>query len=89
VAVVGIAGVQAFGTDFSSRLRLSFPKLRRAVVAYDRDLLDNPHVFCALERLINQLRGVFLEVRVRTWHTPHKGYDDFLLSQLETQGGAA
>lgn len=87
-AVVGLAGVQAFGDDFSSRLRLSFPRLRRAVVAYDRDLVNNPHVFSALERLISQLRGAFLQVRVRVWQTAHKGYDDFLLSRL-TQGGAA
>lgn len=88
-AVVGLAGVQAFGDDFSSRLRRSFPRLRRAVVAYDRDLVNNPHVFSALERLIDQLRGAFLQVRVRVWPSPHKGYDDFLLSLLHPQGGAA
>lgn len=88
-AVVGLAGVQAFGDDFAARLRRSFPRLRRAVVAYDRDLVSNPHVFCALERLTNQLRGAYLQVRARVWQTHHKGYDDFLLSRLHSQGGAA
>lgn len=87
--VVGLAGVQAFGDDFAQRLHLSFPNLRRAVIAYDRDMLTNPHVYCAIERLTQQLRGAFLQVRARVWQTPHKGYDDFLLALLDSEEGAA
>lgn len=80
--VVGIAGVSTFSRDFAIRLRASAPRLRRALVAYDRDLLDKPEVFGALMRLTEQLEAAGLCVRIRTWPAPWKGLDDYLLAQL-------
>jgi hypothetical protein len=87
--VIGVAGVNSFGADFSTRLRESFPNLARVRVAYDRDLLEKPPVYEALKRLTAQLERARFSVRVRTWPPPSKGYDDFLLSQSMVQGVAA
>jgi hypothetical protein len=83
--VIGVAGVGNFGSDFASRLRESFPRLHRAVIAYDRDLLEKEQVYSALMRLTAQLEDALFRVRIRTWPHPAKGYDDFLLSQLVRQ----
>lgn len=87
--VVAAAGVSNFPADFPARLRESFPTLRRAIIAFDRDLFDKPEVMGALERLAAQLARARLRVRVRTWPPPAKGYDDFLLSQVQSEGRAA
>jgi hypothetical protein len=87
--VIGVAGVNSFGADFSTRLRESFPNLARVRVAYDRDLLEKPQVYEALQRLTAQLERARFSVRLRTWPPPWKGYDDFLLSQSVVQEVAA
>lgn len=87
--VVAAAGVSNFPADFAARLRESFPSLRRAIVAFDRDLFGKAEVMAALERLAAQLARAGLRVRVRTWPPPAKGYDDFLLSRLGSEGRAA
>ena len=87
--VIGVAGVSNFGADFAPRLRDAFPRVRCTVLAYDRDLIEKPHVYQALMRLTAQLERALFQVRVRTWPAPHKGYDDFLLSQLVRRGRAA
>lgn len=87
--VVAAAGVSNFPAYFAARLRESFPSLRRAIVAFDRDLFEKPEVMAALERLAAQLARARLRVRVRTWPPPAKGYDDFLLSQVASEGRAA
>ncbi len=82
VPVIGVAGVSTFGADFGAHLRESFPSLRRAVIAYDRDLLENANVKQALLRLIAQLETARFRVAVRMWKPPAKGYDDYLLEQV-------
>jgi DNA primase len=87
--VIGIAGVTCFKSDFAERLRETFPSLRRVIVAYDRDLLEKPQVNQAMMRLTDQLQDERFEVRVRTWPPPSKGYDDYLLAQINRQEVAA
>jgi hypothetical protein len=87
--VVGVAGVSTFGSDFASRLRRIAPRLRTAIVAFDKDLHTNPAVLAALNRLTAQLEGARIRVRVRTWPGEAKGYDDYLLSQLYAREVAA
>jgi uncharacterized protein DUF3854 len=79
--VVGVAGVNNT-RGLAGRLRRNFLHLWRINVAFDRDVLDKPHVADALERLITQLEGERFTVRVRTWRGEAKGLDDYLLSQL-------
>lgn len=81
-APVIAAGVSNFGERFAARLRISFPNLRRAVIAFDRDLANNAQVYRALLHLCRQLEGARFQVRVRRWPPPAKGYDDYLLSQV-------
>ncbi len=87
--VIGIAGVSSFGADFATRLKESFPNLRRVAIAYDRDLLEKREVYDALLRLTAQLEKASFRVRIRSWQPPAKGYDDYLLSQLTRREVAA
>jgi hypothetical protein len=87
--VVGIAGVSTFAPHFAADLRERFPRLRSAVIAYDRDILSKREVAAALERLVAQLEDALLRVRVRTWPAPSKGYDDYLLASRRGEGVAA
>jgi hypothetical protein len=81
--VIGVPGVGNFGRDFAARLKSFAPHVRLAVVAYDRDLIEKREVYAALLKLCDQLQSRSFEVSVRTWPPPSKGYDDFLLSELE------
>lgn len=83
--VVGVAGTHAIA-GLSERLRANFPKLRRAILAYDKDMIEKPQVLAAVNRLTAQLESAGFLVRVWTWEGPEKGYDDYLLSQLCGQG---
>jgi hypothetical protein len=78
--VVGVAGVNNT-RGLAARLRSSFPRLRRVVVAFDSDARTKPQVADALESLIAQLEAERFRVRVRTWPGESKGLDDYLLSQ--------
>jgi hypothetical protein len=82
--VVGVAGVNNI-RGLASRLRANLPRLRRVVVAFDKDVFTKPQVRAALERLISQLEGERFSVRVRTWLGDAKGFDDYLLSQLRAR----
>jgi hypothetical protein len=84
-AVIAAAGVSNFGECFAARLKTSFPRLTRAVVAFDRDLVHNAQVFRALMQLTRQLERARFQVRVRRWPPPAKGYDDYLLSHLSSE----
>lgn len=87
--VIAAASVSTFGADFGARLRALFPALRCAVIAFDKDALEKPEVNHALMSLTAQLERARFAVRIRTWPTPDKGYDDYLLSQLRLQGREA
>jgi hypothetical protein len=79
--VVGVAGVNNT-RGLAARLRASLPRLRRILVAYDKDVLEKPQVASALDRLITQLEAERFTVRVRMWPGDAKGFDDYLLSQI-------
>ena len=83
--VIGIAGVGTFGAGFADHLRAVAPNLRAVVVAYDMDVLYKSEVLRALESLTAQLQRARFRVRVRTWPPEWKGYDDYLLAQLQTE----
>ena len=87
--VIGIAGVATFGADFAAHLHECAPRLRRVIVAYDRDLVEKKEVRHALTQLCAQLTRARFQVRVRTWPAPWKGYDDFLLAQCRQEAQAA
>jgi hypothetical protein len=78
--VVGVAGVHSI-RGLTARLK-AFPKLRRTIIAYDKDLLSKPQVMDALLKLTAQLEAAGFQVRIRTWPGREKGLDDYLLSQL-------
>jgi hypothetical protein len=82
--VIGVAGTHSI-RGLASRLKASFPKLRRIFVAYDRDMYEKPQVLGALFKLVGQLQDYGFRVRVRTWPGPEKGCDDYLLTQ--SRGG--
>jgi Domain of unknown function (DUF3854) len=86
--VVGVAGTHAT-RGLAERLRENFPRLRRAVVAYDRDMMEKPQVLDALFKLTTQLEAARFRVRVRTWPGTEKGIDDYLLSHYGRAGVAA
>lgn len=86
--VVGVAGTHAT-RGLAVRLKSSFPRLRRIVVAFDKDVFDKPHVALGLERLITQLEEEDFRVRVRMWGGDAKGLDDYLLSQVRAREVAA
>lgn len=85
--VIGIAGVSCFGEGFADLLRQSAPRLKRAIVAFDRDFVDKPEVFAALMRLSAHLEEAAFDVRVRTWPRGAKGLDDHLLGEFRAQVG--
>lgn len=87
--VIGFAGVSCFSSDFATRLRETFPNLRRVAIAYDRDLLEKKEVYGALLRLTALLEQARFQVRIRTWPGSAKGYDDYLLEQLTRREVAA
>jgi hypothetical protein len=87
--VIAAAGVCNFGMSFGARLRLLLPALRRAVIAFDRDVMEKPQVHHALLSLTAQLERERFIVRIRTWPTLDKGYDDYLLAQITRKGRAA
>lgn len=78
--VVGVSGTHSIN-GLASRLRTNFPKLRRALVGYDRDMMEKPQVLDAVFRLTAQLEAERFRVRVRTWPGPEKGIDDYLLAE--------
>lgn len=87
--VIGVPGVGNFGQDFAARLKRFAPRVRSAVIAYDRDLVSKPEVYSALMRLSAQLQSEGFEVAVRVWPPPAKGYDDHLLFELQREGARA
>jgi hypothetical protein len=82
--VIGVPGVGNFGQDFAARLKRFAERVRSAVVAYDRDLIEKREVYAALLRLSGQLAAAGFDVTARTWPPPSKGYDDYLLSQIQS-----
>lgn len=82
--VVGVPGVNNT-RGLAERLRRNFPRLRRVNVAFDKDVLDKPHVAAALERLVTQLEAERFTVRVRMWPGEAKGFDDYLFSQIRAE----
>jgi hypothetical protein len=87
--VVAAAGVSNFGASFGARLRSLFPSLRSTIIAFDRDAMEKPQVHHALMMLTAHLERERFAVRIRTWPTDAKGYDDYLLSQFDRSGRAA
>ncbi len=87
--VIAAAGVSNFGQGFADTLKIKFPKLRRVALAFDADVWTNRHVFAALDRLAAELEAARFSVRVRTWPREFKGFDDFLVAELQREEVAA
>ena len=86
--VVGAAGVHVT-RGLAARLRATFPRLSRVVIAYDKDFLTNAGVRLGLDRLTAQLEAERFRVRVRMWPGGEKGFDDYLLEQSRVREVAA
>jgi hypothetical protein len=85
--VVGVAGTHSIG-GLATRLRASFPSLRCALVAYNRDMLEKPQVLAAVFKLTAQLEAERFRVRVRSWAGAEKGIDDYRLAVAEGRAAA-
>jgi hypothetical protein len=87
LSIFGAAGVGNFGADFAANLRRNYPHLKKAVVAYDRDVMVKDQVYAALWKLGRSLEQERFDVLVRTWPDKYKGFDDFLCAKyLESNG---
>lgn len=83
-ACIGIAGVNNFPNTFAEDLKEKFPELEIVLVAFDADLVTNPHVRNGLFKLVDMLAPVF-ETRILKWDLADgKGLDDVLFN---TMGG--
>lgn len=58
-------------------------KAKKVYIAFDMDLLTNPAVQKAKERLEEKLKNAGFEVRTKTWDRRYKGIDDYLLFQIK------
>jgi DNA primase len=79
-AVVALAGVSVVPPDkLLAALREAFPKLQKAIIAFDMDWKEKPEVKEALMRLLRRLKDEGLNTNVRTWNISlGKGLDDAL-----------
>jgi len=79
-ATVALAGATAMNPEkFTSQLKQAFPKLAKAVMAFDIDWKVKPEVKSALLRLQRTLRTDGFRVDVRVWDAAlGKGFDDAL-----------
>ena len=82
--VIGVAGVGNFPKEFGKELREQMPELKKVMIAYDADVVRNPHVQLHLEKLHKNLETAGLEVKVLKWEESRgKGLDDYLKHTLE------
>lgn len=87
--VIGVAGVGNFPKEFGKELREKIPELRRVLLAYDADLVRNPHVQLHLDKLRDNLKDAGFEVRVGRWDESHgKGLDDYCQHKLGREFGS-
>jgi predicted CopG family antitoxin len=61
--------------------------LKKAVIAYDRDVMVKDQVYAALLKLGRSLEQERFDVLVRTWPDKHKGFDDFLCAKYVESNG--
>jgi len=85
-AVVALAGVTAMTPDkFVAALRQAFPKLRKAIIAFDIDWKEKLEVKAALMRMQRTIRQ-FVAVEILTWDAAlGKGFDDALYLAIRGQ----
>jgi hypothetical protein len=92
--VVGVNGTHGGGgvnsiAGLCERLKTNFPRLRRTILGYDKDLLTKPNVRAAVHKFTAHAEAAGFQVRIRTWPGTEKGLDDYLLSQLRGQEAQA
>jgi hypothetical protein len=75
--VIAAAGVGLFPKIFGTKLKTLYPNLT-AIIAFDADWREKPHVKAALIALQRQLTAAGVKWKVRCWASEYKGYDDFL-----------
>ena len=85
---VGVAGTRSI-RRLACRLKRNLPRLRRVLVAYDRDMMEKPQVLEATLDLSAQLEAEGFSVKIRMWPGAEKGIDDYLLAQLSQREVAA
>ena len=56
----------------------NYPHLKKAFIAYDRDVMVKKEVYASLCRLGRSLEHAGFNVLVRTWPDLYKGFDDYL-----------
>jgi hypothetical protein len=80
--VIALAAT-SFPAGFTTALKNNLPELRTIYVAFDMDWQKTDHVRSALFRLIGELEKARYRVRVRTWPKDFKGFDDFLVAEIQ------
>jgi hypothetical protein len=82
IGLVAIAGVTAMNPQkLIERVKVAFPDLEKAVLAFDMDWQEKEEVKGALFRLLSALKDSFPTVEVITWERElGKGLDDALIN---------
>ncbi|MCZ2390504.1 MAG: DUF3854 domain-containing protein [Acidobacteria bacterium] len=80
---IGIPGVHNFKETFAVDLKRIFPEIELALVAFDADFVNNPHVQDGLCKLVFNLAPV-IETHILKWNlSDGKGLDDVLFNERE------
>ena len=56
---------------------------KKVYIAFDMDLLSNPAVQKAKERLEEKLKNAGFKIQTKTWDSRYKGIDDYLLFRIK------
>lgn len=77
--VIGLVSVSTFEESFGANLKRICPFINTVQLAFDADWRTNNKVQKQMERLANSVKAAGLRLRVLTWDSEAKGYDDELL----------
>ena len=76
---IGLVAVGSFSDSFGSNLRRICPFIRTVELAFDADWRTNDKVQMQMRRLAASVKGAGLALKVLTWKSEAKGFDDELL----------
>ena len=77
--VIGLVAVTSFSDSFGANLKRICPFIRTVELAFDADWRTNDKVQMQMRRLAASVKGAGLALKVLTWKSEAKGFDDELL----------
>lgn len=77
--VIGLVAVGSFPDSFGANLKRTCPFIRTVQLAFDADWRTNDKVQKQMQRLAASVKGAGLALKVVTWESDAKGFDDELL----------